>query len=62
MAFATYYAEQILHIPLGGRGVIAQGLRVFGAIGIGMAVLGLMAHLLRIEEFQQLTRRLSTNA
>jgi hypothetical protein len=27
-----------------------------------MAVLGLMAHLLRIEEFQQLTRRLSTNA
>jgi putative peptidoglycan lipid II flippase len=62
MAVAAYYAERFLHIPLGGSGVIAQGLRVFGAIGIGMAVLGLMAYLLRIEEFQQLTRRLSTNA
>ena len=62
MAFTAYYAERLLRIPLGGGGVIAQVLRVFGAIGIGMAVLGVMAHLLHIEEFQQLTRRLSTNA
>lgn len=62
MAVAAYYAERFLHIPLGGNGVIAQGLRVFGAIGIGMAVLGLMAHLLRIDEFRQLTQRLSPNA
>jgi putative peptidoglycan lipid II flippase len=62
MAFAAYYAEQLLRVPFGGSAIIAQLSRVFGAIGIGMAVLGMMAHLLRIEEFQQLTRHRSANA
>jgi putative peptidoglycan lipid II flippase len=62
MALAAYHAEHFLHIPLGGSATIVQLFRVFGAIAVGMTVLGVMAHLLRIEEFQQLTRRLSTGA
>jgi putative peptidoglycan lipid II flippase len=62
MAFASYYAEHLLRIPFGGVSVVAQILRVFGAISAGMIVLGAAAHALRIDEFRQLTRRLSTNA
>ncbi len=62
MAFASYYTERLLRIPLNGTSLVAQVLRVFGAIGVGMAVLGTAAHLLRIDEFQQVTRRLSANA
>ncbi len=62
MALAAYHAEHILRIPLGGSATIVQLFRVSGAIVVGMTVLGVMAHLLRIEEFQQLTRRLSTGA
>jgi peptidoglycan biosynthesis protein MviN/MurJ (putative lipid II flippase) len=62
MAVAAYYAEHFLRIPVGGNAVMAQVFRVFGAISIGLATLGLMAHLLRIEEFQQLTRRHSASA
>ena len=36
--------------------------RVFGAIGIGMGVLAVFAHLLRIEEFTQVRRRMSSLA
>lgn len=60
MAVAAYYVEDLLRIPFEGAGVAAQALRVFGAIGAGLAVLGLTAHVLRIEEFQMLRRRLST--
>jgi putative peptidoglycan lipid II flippase len=56
MAGAAYYAERLLHVPFGGAGIAAQCLRVFGAIAIGMAVLGTLAHLLRIDEFAQLRR------
>jgi putative peptidoglycan lipid II flippase len=61
MAFAAFYAERLLHIPAGGINPLAQAIRVFGAIAIGMAVLGLAAYLLRIEEFKQLTRGLSSS-
>ncbi len=57
MAFAAYYAERFLHVPFGGPGVIAQGLRVFGAIAVALAVLAISAHVLRLEEFAQLRRR-----
>ncbi len=57
MAVAAYYAERLLHVPFGGRDVTAQGIRVFGAIGSALAVLALSAHVLRIEEFDQLRRR-----
>ena len=40
-----------------GRRVAAQAVRVFGAIAIGMGVLAACAHLLRIEEFAQVRRR-----
>jgi putative peptidoglycan lipid II flippase len=56
MAFAAYYAERFLHVPFGGPQLIQQAIRVFGAIGIGMVVLALSAHLLRIEEFAQIKR------
>jgi putative peptidoglycan lipid II flippase len=59
MAVAAYYTEYILRIPLAGNALPAQMCRVGGAIVVGMAVLGMTAHLLRIDEFQQLTRRLS---
>ncbi len=57
MALAAYYSERALHVPFGGNDLIAQAVRVFGTIGIAMAVLALFAHLLRIEEFTQIRRR-----
>ncbi len=57
MALTAYHAERILHVPFGGGGILAQGIRVFGAIGIALAVLALSAHLLRVEEFDRLRRR-----
>jgi putative peptidoglycan lipid II flippase len=61
MAFAAYHAERWLQVPFGGPALTAQLVRVFGAIAAGVAVLALSAAALRIEEFQQLVRRLSTN-
>jgi putative peptidoglycan lipid II flippase len=57
MAMAAYYSERLLHVPFAGNGLLAQTLRVFGAIGIGMGVLALSAHLVRIDEFAELRRR-----
>jgi hypothetical protein len=57
MAIAAYYTEQLLRIPLAGNALTAQLCRVGGAILVGMAVLGITAHLLRIDEFRQLMRR-----
>jgi len=57
MAVAAYYAERALHIPFGGRDVLAQGIRVFGAIGIALAVLAAATHVLGLEEFEQVRRR-----
>ena len=59
MGAATYYSERALHIPFGGADLIAQAMRVFGAIAIGMCILALLAHLLRIEEFASFRRRVS---
>ena len=59
MALAAYYSERALHVPFGGDDAIPQAVRVFGAIGTGMAVLAVSAHLLRIEEFTQFRRRVS---
>jgi putative peptidoglycan lipid II flippase len=58
MAAAAYFSERALHGVFGGEGTLAQAARVFGAIGVAMGVLGLFAHLLRIDEFTQLRRRL----
>jgi putative peptidoglycan lipid II flippase len=60
MAFAAFYAERALHVPFGGADVIAQAIRVFGAIGIGVGALAISAHLLRIEELMQLRRSVSS--
>jgi putative peptidoglycan lipid II flippase len=57
MAFAAYYSELALYEAFGGQHVAAQAARVFGAIGIAMAVLAVSAHLLQINEFMQLRRR-----
>jgi putative peptidoglycan lipid II flippase len=57
MAAAAYYAERFLHVPFGGRDVIAQAIRVFGAIGIALAVLAIAAQVLHVEEFEELKRR-----
>jgi len=57
MAFAAYYAERFLHVPFGGADLMARAIRVFGAIGIGMAVLALSTHVLGVEEFAELRRR-----
>ena len=61
MAVTAYSTERLLRIPFEGTALVSQALRVFGAIGAGIAALGLSAHLLRIEEFQTLRRRLSAN-
>jgi len=57
MAVTAYYAERFLHIPIGGRDVTAQAVRVFGAIGAALGMLAISAHVLRVEEFDQLRRR-----
>jgi putative peptidoglycan lipid II flippase len=59
MALAAWYSERVLHVPFDGIGVVPQALRVFGAIGIGMAVLAVSAHVLDIEEFAHFRRRVS---
>jgi putative peptidoglycan lipid II flippase len=59
MALAAYFSERTLHAAFGGDDAIQQAARVFGAIGIGMAMLGVFAHLLQIEEFAQIRRRIS---
>ena len=56
-AGAPYYAERALHVPFAGDALPAQAVRVFGAISIGMGVLAVCAHLLRIEEFAAGLRR-----
>jgi putative peptidoglycan lipid II flippase len=56
MAVAAYQTERLLHVPFAGDSVLAQSLRVLGAIGTGMAVLALSAQILRIEEFDRLKR------
>jgi putative peptidoglycan lipid II flippase len=57
MALAAYYSERVLHTPFAGDGLAVQAVRVFGAIGIGMGTLAIFAHLLRIDEFTELRRR-----
>jgi putative peptidoglycan lipid II flippase len=57
MGAAAYQAERWLHAPLPGDAVVAQAIRVFGAIAIGLLVLALCARLLRVREF---TESLST--
>jgi putative peptidoglycan lipid II flippase len=57
MAVVAHQAERFLYVPFAGNSVFAQAIRVFGAIAAGMAVLGISAHLLKIEEFSRLRRR-----
>jgi putative peptidoglycan lipid II flippase len=51
MGVAAYYAEVGLHHLLPGQWLAPRLTRVAGAIGVGVGVLGLAAHLLRIQEF-----------
>ena len=51
MGVAAYYAEVGLHHLLPGQWLAPRLARVAGAIGVGVGVLGLAAHLLRIQEF-----------
>jgi putative peptidoglycan lipid II flippase len=59
MALAAYHSERALHVPFEGTGLIAQTIRVFGAIGTGMVVLAVSAYVLKIEEFTNFRRRVS---
>jgi putative peptidoglycan lipid II flippase len=61
MAIAAYSTERVLRAPFGSATVVAQASRVFTYFAAGIAVLAAAAYVLRIEEFQQLIRRLSTN-
>jgi putative peptidoglycan lipid II flippase len=61
MAVAAYSTERVLRAPFSSVTVVAQTIRVFTSIAAGIAVLAAAAYVLRIEEFQQLIRRLSTN-
>jgi putative peptidoglycan lipid II flippase len=58
MACAAFFTERALHLPFPGNDVFARAIRVFGAIGVGLLVLAISASLCRIEEFDQLKRRL----
>ena len=61
MAVVAYTAERLLRVPFGGVALPAQAIRVFGAIGVGLAALALAASLLRIEEFEHMRHRLFRN-
>lgn len=58
MAIAAYYSERALHALFAGDRFRMQAIRVFGAITIGVGVLAAFAHLLRIDEFTQVRRRI----
>ena len=60
MAYAAFTTERLLHFAASGASTGAQAVRVFGAIAVGIAVFGLSAYALRIEEFRGLAGRLST--
>jgi hypothetical protein len=62
MGAAAYGAELGLHAVLPGTGVWVRIVRVFGAMGAGVAVLALSAWVLRIEEFSEATRRILVRA
>ena len=57
MGAAAYYSHAWLVAALPGRGLIAQLVQVFGAIGIAVVVLAAGARLLRIAEFDDAMRR-----
>jgi peptidoglycan biosynthesis protein MviN/MurJ (putative lipid II flippase) len=59
MAVAAYQTEGALHV-IAGDGTMLQALRVFAAIAIGLVVLAVSAHLLRIEEFTENVRLLKS--
>ncbi len=56
MAAAAYGTERGLRVPFAGDALIAQALRVFGAIATGLAVLAISAQILRVSEFTQSVR------
>jgi putative peptidoglycan lipid II flippase len=51
MAAAAYGVEHLLRSLVPGTRVLPQAVRLFSAIGAGLAVLGISAKLLRIREF-----------
>jgi putative peptidoglycan lipid II flippase len=57
MGVAAFWAETGLHHLLPGQWLLPRVLRVGGAIGAALGVLGLAAHFLRIEEFGAALRR-----
>jgi putative peptidoglycan lipid II flippase len=58
MGLSAFYMERLLHVPFSGSSVVAQMIRVFGAIAAGLLVLALSAHALRIREFTEHARLL----
>lgn len=57
MGIAAYAVSEGISQLLPGAGLIARLVRVLGAIGAGVAVLGIVARLLRIQEFDDAIRR-----
>jgi putative peptidoglycan lipid II flippase len=56
MGSVAYGTERALHAPFPADTIVTQALRVFSAIGAGLAVLAILAQLLRIEEFTEQVR------
>jgi putative peptidoglycan lipid II flippase len=56
MAGAAYEAERWLHVPFAGDALVTQAVRVFGAITIGLVVLGICVQFLRMREFTESLR------
>jgi putative peptidoglycan lipid II flippase len=57
MGAAAFWSEAWLRGVWPGGGTLAQVVRVFGPIGVGVAVLALASALLRIEEFTEAVQR-----
>jgi hypothetical protein len=53
MGAAAWYAEWWLRTAMPGAALGLQALRVFGAIGVALAVLTAAAWVLRLREFEQ---------
>jgi putative peptidoglycan lipid II flippase len=57
MGVAAWLAQRGLEATIPGASTFVRGLRVFGAIGVGLVVLTTLARVLRIEEFEEALRR-----
>jgi peptidoglycan biosynthesis protein MviN/MurJ (putative lipid II flippase) len=59
MGAAAWGSQHALEAMIAGHSTIVRALRVFTSIGVGVATLVAVAHVLRIDEFKEAVRRVA---